>query len=252
MPSNAVMIRPSKEPVKRATPALLQREGIASLAGGNTLSDLDYQTPEDTKRFLTNFTRRIYPLNLPSRCQSTEPYFTPFQTVDNPASNSQSRRKGSRAKHRKHWSLAAEQQNRGEKLPVLKCAAFERDGRQREFGKSEFYDDFIVGGSNYNRGVANPLYQPHVIPINPKTNLRLFTRFHTPSLQPTRPSHSHHLSSIPCSVSTAYVPQSSLRPDQEDVINYDSPALSFIDKMARIQRLASHTMAVLDQGKSGA
>lgn len=243
MRGKAVMIRPSKEPVKRATPALLQRKGLASLTGENTLPDLNYQTPEDPNRFLSNFTRRIYPLNLPSRCQSTEPYFTPFQTTDNCVLPSAKRGKASRAQHRKHRSVATEKDT-GQQLPVLRSAAVQRNGIQREFGKSEFYDDYIVGGSNYNRGIASPLYQPHVIPINPKTRLRLFTRFHTPSQQPIRPSHSSQLS---CPVSSVSAPQSSLPLPQDDVINYDNPALSFVDKMVRIQRLASHTLAALDK-----
>lgn len=248
-------MKPIKEPVKRATPALLQSKGIGHLEGGNTVSDLNYQAADGPTRFLTSFTRRVYPLNLPNRSQSTEPYITPYQTTDDTRSLRPECKKDSLLGHRKHRSMAAEQGHRDtaeqEKLPVLRYATFRGDAKQREFGKSQFYEDFIVGGSNYNRGVVSPLYQPHLIPINPKTRLRLFIRLHAPSLRPIRPAHSTLKSLNPCTVSSSHQPLVPLPHDQDDVINYDNPAISFTDKMVRIQRLASQTIANLAQGNNG-
>lgn len=237
--------------VRKVTPALLVRGKGGSLQGRQTHTDTDYQTGDRSGRFLTNLTHRAFPLNLPSRSQSTEPYINPFLTYD--PSPSHPPHKTETTKHRKHQSMITEEHSTVKaagKLPVLRYAMFRKDGKLKEFGKSQYYEDYIVGGSNYNRDVSDPLYQPQVITINPKTRLRLFTRHHytaSPSLlsspSPLPPSAhiSHQSSSLPVT--------SPVLPSEDSVTNYPTPALSFSDKMQRIQKLAAFTLASIDSSR---
>lgn len=210
-------------------------------------------TPGKAK-FLSTHHKRAFPLNICTPATALDSYRTAvdFQQQEElfpetkPAVVRVTREKASRLHHRTGSVDVTAQSPVKAELPVLNSRSL-LDGRGKSRSRSIDYQDFFIGGNNYNAEATERLYSLRVIRISSRSKIRLYS-LANPQVKrvPTAAANRHgpQKSSEQKPVLAAAPPRKKEATEQFDGVTYPLPALNFPDKMYRIKYLVDNAISI--------
>lgn len=230
------MERYRQQPAKSITPALLSQQSIGfSLCSQQPQQKDENSLARNRSKYLIGRQKRVYPLNL-SFAQSPLDMF-PVGNASRAEEQSTKSPKTHRKTHRTTvsnstcWHSTTDQG----RLPTLRSRLlFPAKGSS----PSRAYEDFVVGGNSYNAHITDRIYTPVIVQVSPRSKYRLHH-------QASKHRSLSAVKTIPAAkkvaISVSHRKQKPA-PALPDGIHYDSPALTYAEKFARIKYLVDTTV----------